>query len=220
MIPKTSDILAQKVSEIQSRLPVKIKGFESAESFNEILEANSYAGEPAAEAQRAGVSASETGVRAANVARAKAALASSNAYIPGNRTERLEIINTNLESASKTYGIDYDLLRAVVKLESGFDPYAISHAGAQGLMQLMPGTADGLGVTDPFDIAQNIDGGARYLRDQLINFGGDVELALAAYNAGPGSVKKYQGIPPYEETQNYVRLVMDYYRQYGFSGSR
>jgi len=105
--------------------------------------------------------------------------------------------------------LDPRLLRAVMIAESGGDPNAISTAGAQGLMQLMPGTAAGLGVTEPFDPAQSIAGGARYMRAMLDRFGGDVRRAIAAYNAGPGAVESYGGVPPYDETQGYVDRVLD-----------
>ncbi|MDF1605967.1 transglycosylase SLT domain-containing protein [Nocardioides sp. YIM 152315] len=111
------------------------------------------------------------------------------------------------ESAAAKYGVSADLLSAVARQESGYNPRATSPAGAQGLMQLMPGTADGLGVTNSYDPAQAVDGAARLLKGLLARFG-STDLALAAYNAGPGAVLKYNGVPPYAETQNYVRSVM------------
>lgn len=109
--------------------------------------------------------------------------------------------------AGAKYGVSPALLSAVAKQESGYNPKAVSGAGAQGLMQLMPGTARGLGVSNPLDPAQAVDGAARMLRDLTSRFG-STELALAAYNAGPGAVSKYHGIPPYAETQKYVRNIM------------
>jgi hypothetical protein len=112
--------------------------------------------------------------------------------------------------AGRRYGVDPALLSAVAKAESGYNPRAVSGAGAQGLMQLMPGTARSLGVRDAFDPAQAVDGAARLLADLLGDFGGRVDLALAGYNAGPGAVRTYGGIPPYAETQTYVRRVTQY----------
>jgi soluble lytic murein transglycosylase-like protein len=113
-----------------------------------------------------------------------------------------------IDAAAASNGIDPALLKGLVSQESGFDPNARSGAGALGLTQLMPGTAASLGVSNPLDPAQSLQGGAQYLRQQLDRFGGDERLALAAYNAGPGAVAKYGGVPPYAETQNYVNSVM------------
>jgi soluble lytic murein transglycosylase-like protein len=112
-----------------------------------------------------------------------------------------------ITQAAQANGIDPALLAGLIKQESGFNPNARSGAGAQGLTQLMPGTAAGLGVTDALDPAQAIEGGAKYLKQQLDRFGGDPARALAAYNAGPGAVQRFGGVPPYAETQNYVRIV-------------
>jgi len=118
-----------------------------------------------------------------------------------------------IDAAAGKYNVDPALLRGLIRQESNFNANATSPAGARGLTQLMPGTAAALGV-DPSVPAQAIEGGAKYLRQQLDRFGGDPAKALAAYNAGPGAVQRYGGVPPYAETQNYVRKVMGYAAEY------
>jgi soluble lytic murein transglycosylase-like protein len=122
-----------------------------------------------------------------------------------------------IAAAATKYGLDPALLAGVVKQESNFNPNAKSGSGAKGLTQLMDTTARRLGVTDPFDPAQSLDGGAKFLSGLMKQFHGDQSLALAAYNAGPGAVQKYGGIPPYQETQRYVPKVLGYAAQFSRS---
>jgi hypothetical protein len=125
------------------------------------------------------------------------------------------IKRNNLETVvgkyARKYGVDEDLIWAVMRQESGFNPVAVSPRGAMGLMQLMPGTAALMGVSEPFDVEQNIAGGVRYLGQCLTQFNHDVPLALAAYNAGPANVVKYQGCPPFAETRQYIASVLQAY---------
>lgn len=115
--------------------------------------------------------------------------------------------NDAIAEAAALYKLDPNLIRAIIRAESAFNPFAVSRAGAQGLMQLMPAVSEELSVLDPFDPRQNIFGGARYLRQLLDRNDGNLDLAVASYNAGPGAVDRYNGIPPYRETRNYVKKV-------------
>ena len=125
-----------------------------------------------------------------------------------------------ISRAARAYRLEPALVKAVIRAESNFNPRAISHVGAQGLMQLMPATARSLGVSDPLQPMDNMLGGARYLRRMIDRYDGDLSRALAAYNAGPTAVDRYQGIPPYRETQTYVTRVLAFYDGYHRDFSR
>lgn len=128
-------------------------------------------------------------------------------YAQANKPQILNMVS----QISRKHGVDEKLVQALIKQESGFNPNATSHCGAKGLMQLMPGTAKTLGVTDAYNPVQNVDGGVRHLKWLLSKYNGNVILALAAYNAGSGAVDKYDGVPPYPETQNYVKSILKNY---------
>lgn len=137
-------------------------------------------------------------------------------YIKENPKKPLESYNEDLydhviSEASNTHGVPFSLLKALIKTESDFNPWAVSSAGARGLMQLMPENIKTLKIKNPFDPRENIMGGTRFLKQLINRFNGKLPLALAAYNAGPGVVEKYQRVPPFQETENFVEQVMKYY---------
>lgn len=129
-----------------------------------------------------------------------------------------EAIKTQLIQSARAHNLEWELVAAVVMTESGFNPKAVSHKGAVGLMQLMPDTWLDLGVRDPLDPKENLNAGCAYIKQQLQHFG-DVRLALAAYNAGPGNVKKAGGVPAFRETENFIARVLGFYQQYKAAGS-
>lgn len=143
-------------------------------------------------------------------------------YIKETPKRPLQSYNENLydhviSEASSTHGVPFSLLKALIKTESDFNPWAVSSAGARGLMQLMPENIKILKIKNPFDPRENIMGGTRFLRQLIDRFNGKLPLALAAYNAGPGIVEKYQQIPPFQETKNFVEQVMKYYSDFNKS---
>ena len=129
-------------------------------------------------------------------------------------TEYIEKYGAMIKQASRRFGIETSLIKAVIKAESDFNHRAVSHKGAQGLMQLMPNTAEAMDVDNPFNPEENIFGGAQYLSVLLKRFNNNKRLALAAYNAGPEKVESYRGVPPYKETRTFVKKVFHYYRLY------
>lgn len=147
-----------------------------------------------------------------NATGSAAAVTSTTASVP---TDLMSIF----QEAAQTYGVDVNLLTAIARQESNFTANATSSSGAMGIMQLMPATAQGLGVNDAYNPYENIMGGAKYISQLLSRYNGDVSLALAAYNAGSGNVAKYGGIPPFAETQNYVSKVLGYYQDSTANGT-
>ena len=163
-------------------------------------------------ANDASVSNSNTGTSNSSTPTYNTSIDISDVYNTGSLVCNDEL-NTYFKEASTTYNVDVKLLKAIAKAESNFNPSDTSRSGAMGIMQLMPATAKGLGVTDAYDARQCIIGGAKYISDKIAMYDGDITLALAAYNAGSGNVKKYGGVPPFTETQNYIQKVLGYYNE-------
>ena len=122
-------------------------------------------------------------------------------------------IDKIIETFADKYNVDGDFIKAIIKQESGFNPKATSKKGAMGLMQLMPKTAESLGISDAYNPWENVEGGVKYIKGFLDKYNNNHELALAAYNAGPGAVNRYGGVPPYKETQNYIKAIMSNYNK-------
>ena len=181
----------QRISDIENRFGVHANQAKSPGSFQTMLQG---------EIQNAQAAPS-----------AKAAHSTAASQQGTGETAAASSTDAMLQASARKYNVDSRLVSAVAEAESGYHQSAVSDAGAVGVMQLMPDTAAALGV-NPYDEAQNIDGGTKYLKQLLDSFGGDVTKAVAAYNAGSQAVRDYNGVPPYRETQNYVNKVLDLYR--------
>ncbi len=197
--------IRQRIAEIQQQIGMSpnVPGMDFSSRLQEEMEKAKHAAEavrPSNGTEPAGSLKSAPSSEASAVSGAGTTL-----------SEHADSLAFFMDQAAKKYNVDSRLVSAVAEVESNNDPTAISSAGAIGVMQLMPDTAAALGV-NPYDAKENIEGGAKYLRQMLDSFGGDVRKAVAAYNAGPQAVRDYNGVPPYRETQDYVSKVLDIYR--------
>lgn len=187
--------LSQRIDNINNQLNPKVEEFSNGKNFVDALKS----------------SMKENNVFRLQNTTLDAPPIGKTSSVSSNINTSREYISNLVKNISAKYGVDEKLVNAVIKQESGFNIKAKSKAGAMGLMQLMPATARGLGVKDPYNPVQNIEGGVKYLSNMLKKYNGNVILALAAYNAGSGAVDKYAGVPPYKETQRYVRAILANY---------
>ncbi|MGH2937469.1 MAG: lytic transglycosylase domain-containing protein [Solirubrobacterales bacterium] len=201
---------AARVAQLQSMIQAVETGSGGKGSFGAALAEASAVGGPATATPALGEATALTPTSTTPITTVPATTEAG----PGNGAVPFQSL---IEESCAKYGVDPALLAGLIEQESHFDPTVGSSAGAQGLTELMPETAASLGVTDPHDPAQSIDAGARLLSEKLAEFGGNTELALAAYNAGSGAVQQYNGIPPYPETQEYVKKVLGYAAGYANS---
>jgi soluble lytic murein transglycosylase-like protein len=193
---------AQQAMAVDAILAAQSSGSISPETVQKLLGFNPAPNIPVADSQNV-----STGNTAAVTSGSQ-----TNATSSGNTSSSSSTsLDAYFEEASEKYNVDVKLLKAIAHAESNFNPNATSSSGAMGVMQLMPSTAKSLGITDAYNAYDNIMGGAKVIAEHLANYNGDVSLALAAYNAGSGNVAKYGGVPPFTETQNYIKKILAYY---------
>lgn len=196
---------AQQAMAVDAILAAQSSGSISPETVQKLLGFNPAPNIPVADSQN--VSTIDTAAAVTSGSQASSAASTSGNTSSFSSTS----LDAYFEEASEKYNVDVKLLKAIAHAESNFNPNATSSSGAMGVMQLMPSTAKSLGITDAYNAYDNIMGGAKVISQHLANYNGDVSLALAAYNAGSGNVAKYGGVPPFTETQNYIKKVLAYY---------
>lgn len=196
---------AQQAMAVDAILAAQSSGSISPETVQKLLGFNPAPNIPVADLQN--VSTIDTAAAVTSGSQASSAASTSGNTSSSSSTS----LDAYFEEAAAKYNVDVKLLKAIAHAESNFNPNATSSSGAMGVMQLMPSTAKSLGITDAYNAYDNIMGGAKVISQHLANYNGDVSLALAAYNAGSGNVAKYGGVPPFTETQNYIKKVLAYY---------
>lgn len=196
---------AQQAMAVDAILAAQSSGSISPETVQKLLGFNPAPNIPVADSQN--VSTIDTAAAVTSGSQASSAASTSGNTSSSSSTS----LDAYFEEAAAKYNVDVKLLKAIAHAESNFNPNATSSSGAMGVMQLMPSTAKSLGITDAYNAYDNIMGGAKVIAEHLANYNGDVSLALAAYNAGSGNVAKYGGVPPFTETQNYIKKVLAYY---------